>query len=101
MHQPALPNRSVNHPDRQVASPATDNPLPLAMVLPNNYSIVCDEQGWVLYISLPMVTDDIISTVQALYADLNPWLPRRCQLPGLKPVKPEALDQFRDPYGVY
>ncbi|MFM7220043.1 MAG: hypothetical protein ACKO21_07500 [Nodosilinea sp.] len=104
MLQPALPNLSINNYGGQVITPIaspTDGTSPVMLLLSKNYSVACDEEGWVLRISLPMVTDDIIKAVQALYADLKSWLPPRCQLLGLKPVKPEELDRFRDPYGVY
>lgn len=103
MFKPALPNPSVSHHGVQAVSPNafTDTEFPMMMLLPENYAIVCDEEGWVLHVSLPMVIDDIIKGVQALYTDLKSWLPPRCQLASLKPVKPEELDRFRDPYGVY
>jgi hypothetical protein len=103
MLQPALPHPSISHHGDQAASPpgSSDGESPVMMVLPENYAIVCDEEGWVLHVSPLMVTDDIISAVQTLYVDLKSWLPPRCQLLGLKPVKPDELDRFRDPYGIY
>ena len=103
MLKPALPNLSVsNHGSHAISSMhCTDGESPAMMLLPENYSIICDQEGWVLHVSLPMVTDDIIRAVQALYANLRTWLPPRCQLLDLEPVKPEELDRFRDPYGVY
>jgi hypothetical protein len=78
-----------------------ESPWPEMIVLPDNLEICRDQDGWLLDIHLPMVAEDIITTIERLYLALPSWLPRRCRLAGLPAASPDQIYQFRYIYEIY